>query len=575
MMDIRSGWVGRLKISACAMVKLVTICRFASIRFRVTFSKWVFIHRQQIYTHITLQSEISMSSANKKPTALIILDGFGYSENSTSNAIEQADTPVWDHLWDTYPRALVQTSGMAVGLPEGQMGNSEVGHMNLGAGRIVYQNFTRISKAIDDGNFFKNDVLINAIDSAVSKKAAVHIMGLASPGGVHSHEDHILAAIDLAAQQGAEKVYVHAFLDGRDTPPRSAESTLQKFDDRLHDHGVGYVASVIGRYYAMDRDNRWDRVQQAYDLLVKGDADIISATAIDGLHAAYEQSLDDEFAPSTSVRPDSAESVKIEDGDSVIFMNFRPDRARELTRAFVQDDLESPLDRRVRPELSAFVTLTQYASDIDAPCAFEPENLTHTLGEVMEHAGKAQLRIAETEKYAHVTFFFSGGQEDPFIGEERILVPSPQVATYDLKPEMSAPEVTEKLVAAIESGKFDLIVCNYANGDMVGHTGNMAAAMAAIHALDDCIKSVTDAILEAGGQCLITADHGNAELMVDPKTGGPVTSHTTFPVPLVLVSKDSESLILNDGRLCDIAPTLLKLMDMEIPAEMTGESLLG
>jgi len=516
-----------------------------------------------------------MTPANKRPTALIILDGFGYSESSASNAIEQADTPVWDGLWKNFPHALVQTSGMAVGLPEGQMGNSEVGHMNLGAGRIVYQNFTRISKAIDDGSFFQNETLIEAIDTAVSKNAAVHIMGLASPGGVHSHDDHILAAIDLAAQQGAKRVYVHAFLDGRDTPPRSAENTLKKLDDRLHEHGVGYVASVIGRYYAMDRDNRWERVQLAYDLLVKGEADIISATAIDGLHAAYEQHLDDEFAPSTSVRPDSVEAVKIEDGDSVIFMNFRPDRARELTRAFVQDDLESTLDRSVRPNLSAFVTLTEFAADIDAPCAFAPENLTHTLGEIMASQGKTQLRIAETEKYAHVTFFFSGGLEDLFKGEERILVPSPQVATYDMKPEMSAPEVTEKLVAAIKSGKFDLIVCNYANGDMVGHTGKMEAAIKSIEALDGCIKSVTDAILDTGGQCLITADHGNAELMVDPITGVAFTSHTTYPVPLVLVSNDADDFSLKDGRLCDIAPTLLDLMELEIPAEMTGESLLS
>lgn len=515
-----------------------------------------------------------MSSATKKPIALIILDGFGYSTTSASNAIEKADKPVWDSLWKNYPHSLIQTSGLAVGLPEGQMGNSEVGHMNLGAGRIVYQNFTRISKSIEDGDFFENPVLTEAIDNAVSKNAAVHIMGLASPGGVHSHEDHLIAAIDLAAQQGAKKVYVHAFLDGRDTPPRSAEATLKKLDERLHEHGVGYVASLIGRYYAMDRDSRWERVQQAYDLLVKGDADVIAATAVDGLHAAYEQKLDDEFAPSTSIRPDSAESIKIEDDDAVIFMNFRPDRARELTRAFVQDDLDSTLDRTVRPALSSFVTLTEYASDIVTPCAYSPNLLEDTLGEIVSNLGKKQLRIAETEKYAHVTFFFSGGKEDEYEGESRILIPSPQVATYDLQPEMSAPEVTDKLVAAIESDEYDLIVCNYANGDMVGHTGKMDAAVKAIEALDVCLKRVTDAILAAGGECLITADHGNAELMVDPVTGGPVTSHTTFPVPLVYVCQQDSAKKIREGGLCDIAPTLLELMGAEIPEAMTGESLL-
>ena len=509
-----------------------------------------------------------------KPVALIILDGFGHSETSQSNAIKEANSPTWDRLWSSYPHTLVQTSGMAVGLPEGQMGNSEVGHMNLGAGRIVYQNFTKVSKAIEDGDFFENQVIADAIDSAVAKNGAVHIMGLASPGGVHSHEDHLIAAIEMAAQRGAKKVYVHAFLDGRDTPPRSAEPTLQKLDAKLHELGVGFVASLIGRYYAMDRDNRWERVQQAYDLLTQGSADVIAATAVDGLHAAYEQDKDDEFVPATSVRPDSAEAVTIEDADTVLFMNFRPDRAREITRAFVQDDLDSTLERKVRPELSSFVMLTEYAGDIDAPCAYPPENLVNTLGEYVANQGKKQLRIAETEKYAHVTFFFSGGQEEEYEGETRILVPSPQVATYDLQPEMSAPEVTEKLVGAIESGEFDLIVCNYANGDMVGHTGKMDAAVKAVEALDVSLQKVTDAILAAGGECLITADHGNVELMVNPETGGAVTSHTTFPVPLVYVNQPGNPAELNEGRLCDLAPTLLELMNEEVPEQMTGVSLL-
>lgn len=512
--------------------------------------------------------------AAKKPVALIVLDGFGYSDTSSSNAIEQANNPVWNNLWETYPHALLQTSGSAVGLPEGQMGNSEVGHMNLGAGRIVYQSFTQISKAIDDGDFFDNAVLTDAVDKAVANRAVVHIMGLTSPGGVHSHEDHFLAAIDLAVSQGAKRVYVHAFLDGRDTPPRSAEATLKKLDKRLHKLGVGYVASVIGRYYAMDRDNRWDRIQQAYDLLVSGSADIIAATAVDGLHAAYHQHLNDEFVPATSVRPDSTEPVCIEDGDSVIFMNFRPDRARELTQAFV--DIEAPggMSRTPLPKLAAFVTLTSYEASLPVLCAFPKDALNDTIGAVVSDLGKTQLRIAETEKYAHVTFFFSGGKETPFEGETRILVPSPKVATYDLKPEMSAPEVTDRLVAAISSQEFDLVVCNYANGDMVGHTGNMEAAIAAVEVLDVCIDRVTQAILAVGGSCFITADHGNVELMVDPLTGGPVTSHTVGPVPLVFVAKDAIGKTLKNGRLSDVAPTLLTAMGISIPKAMTGTSLL-
>ncbi|MGH1438961.1 MAG: 2,3-bisphosphoglycerate-independent phosphoglycerate mutase [Cellvibrionaceae bacterium] len=510
---------------------------------------------------------------SKKTVALFILDGFGYSETSTSNAIEAATSPTWDALWENYPHSLVKTSGLAVGLPDGQMGNSEVGHMNLGAGRIVYQNFTRISKAIEDGAFFDNTALCNGVNKAVAQGKAVHILGLLSPGGVHSHEDHIVAMIKLAAQRGAKAIYLHAFLDGRDTPPRSAKASLEKIDAAFKAVAIGHTASLIGRYYAMDRDNRWERVQAAYDLLTQGKAENTASTATAGLEMAYAQDKDDEFCPATSIQPTGKAAV-IEDGDAVVFMNFRPDRARELTRALIDDSLESSLDRSVRPTLSDFVMLTEYAADIKTSCAYPPEGLSNTLGEYLAEKGKTQLRIAETEKYAHVTFFFNGGKEEEFTGEKRILIPSPDVATYDLQPEMSAPEVTDNLVAAIKSGDYDLIVCNYANGDMVGHTGKMDAAIKAIETLDSCLKRVTDAILEVDGECLITADHGNVELMVDPETGGPVTSHTNGPVPLVYVAANGQSHKLKEGRLCDIAPTLLDMLSIEKPMEMTGESLL-
>ena len=519
----------------------------------------------------------------KKTVALFILDGFGYSETSTSNAIEAANSPTWDALWANHPHALIQTSGLAVGLPDGQMGNSEVGHMNLGAGRIVYQNFTRISKSIKDGDFFENIALNSAVDKAVTGDKAVHILGLLSPGGVHSHEDHIVAMIDLAVQRGAKKVYVHAFLDGRDTPPRSARPSLEKistkFKECFGEHsqsptGEGYIASMIGRYYAMDRDNRWERVQLAYDLLTQGKATNTASDAISGLELAYGQDFDDEFCPATSIQANGRTAV-IDDGDAVIFMNFRPDRARELTRALIEKNVAAGLDQSIQPELSELVTLTQYASTIDTPCAFAPIGLTNTLGEYLAANQKTQLRIAETEKYAHVTFFFNGGVESEFEGETRLLIPSPNVATYDLKPEMSAPEVTDNLVEAIHSGKFDLIICNYANGDMVGHTGKMDAAIKAVEVLDTCLKRVTDAILEVDGACLITADHGNVEQMVDANTGGPLTSHTNGPVPLVYVAKNDTNKTLKAGRLCDIAPTLLNILKLSQPQEMTGENLLS
>ena len=511
---------------------------------------------------------------HKQPVVLVILDGFGYSTTSTSNAIEQARTPTWDRLCQQYPHSLIETSGLAVGLPPGQMGNSEVGHMNLGAGRIVYQNLTRISKAIDEGDFYSNPVLCQAVDRAVSRGKAVHIMGLLSEGGVHSHQSHLLAMLSLAAQRGAKTIYVHAFLDGRDTPPRSAQASILAVQQHLQHLGVGQIASLIGRYYAMDRDQRWDRVQKAYDLLTQGQADWVAQDALQGLQQAYAAGIDDEFVPAIAVRGQGEAPVCLQQGDSLVFMNFRPDRARALTQALLQDSLQSTLDRRVRPKLGDFVMLTDYTDQVTAHCAYPTQTLQQTVGECVAQQGMTQLRIAETEKYAHVTFFFSGGREEPFEGGNRTRIPSPVVATYDLQPQMSAPELTQQLVGAIEQGHYDLIVCNYANGDMVGHTGNFAAAVQAVETLDACLQQVTDAVVRAGGHCLITADHGNVEVMVDPQTAQPMTSHTTNPVPLVYVSPQAQHCSLGAGKLSDIAPTLLQLLHLEQPAQMSGQSLI-
>ncbi len=509
----------------------------------------------------------------KKPLVLLILDGFGHSDNPEHNAIKSANTPVWDRLWVERPRTLIHTSGMAVGLPEGQMGNSEVGHMTLGAGRVVYQNFTRINKAIADGDFFKNPVYATAIDKAVNQGKAVHILGLLSPGGVHSHDDHIVAAVEMAAQRGAKEVYVHAFLDGRDTPPRSAEQPILRTDAKLKELGVGRIATICGRFYAMDRDARWDRVQEAYDLLSLGKAEYDANTAIEGLHAAYERDENDEFVKATVIAAEGETVATLNDGDAVLFMNFRPDRARQLTRAFVDADFDG-FEREIRPQLSDFVMTTEYDASIDTPCAFPPENLVNSFGDYVAKQGKTQLRIAETEKYAHVTFFFSGGQEDLYEGEDRILVPSPKVATYDLQPEMSAPEVTDKLVAAIESGKYDVIICNYANCDQVGHSGVFDAAVVAVEAVDHCLGQVLEAVEHAGGEALITADHGNVEEMFDPVSGQVSTQHSTLPVPFVYVGPRNVRMSDN-GSLADVAPTMLALMDLEQPKEMTGNNLLS
>ena len=505
----------------------------------------------------------------KKPMALVILDGWGYREDNSNNAINNANTPVLDGLVANNPHTLISASGLDVGLPDGQMGNSEVGHTNIGAGRIVYQDLTRITKAIQDGEFQTNEVLVSAIDKAVKGGKAVHIMGLMSPGGVHSHEDHIYAAVELAAARGAEKIFLHCFLDGRDTPPRSAEASLKRFDELFAKLGKGRTASLIGRYYAMDRDNNWDRVQKAYDLLVEAKGEFTVDSAVAGLKAAYAREENDEFVKATVVCAAGQESSAIEDGDTVVFMNYRADRAREITRTFVTDF--AGFERAKFPAID-FVMLTQYAADIPLACAYPPASLTNTYGEWLAKAGKTQLRISETEKYAHVTFFFNGGVETEFNGEDRQIVASPKVATYDLQPEMSSAELTDKLVAAIKSGKYDAIICNYPNGDMVGHTGVYDAAVKACEAVDACIGRVVEAIKEADGQLLITADHGNAEMMVNPETGGIHTAHTNLPVPLIYVgNKDFE--FKEGGKLSDLAPTMLALTDTEIPAEMTGKVL--
>ncbi|WP_108446159.1 2,3-bisphosphoglycerate-independent phosphoglycerate mutase [Halomonas denitrificans] len=512
-----------------------------------------------------------------RPVALIILDGYGHNESPTDNAVLAARTPVMDRLWQEQPHSLIHTDGRYVGLPDGQMGNSEVGHMNLGAGRVVYQDFTRITKAVEEGELDAIDALTAPIDAAVAAGRAVHLLGLLSPGGVHSHEDHILAMAELAARRGARRIYLHAFLDGRDTAPKSAMASIERANARLAElvgAEQGFVASIIGRYFAMDRDNRWDRVEKAYRLITEGAGEFTAESAEQGLEQAYARGETDEFVAATSIRPAGA-AVALADGDAAIFMNFRADRARELTRAFVEDGFTG-FARQARPRLAAegLVMLTQYAADIPAPAAFPPAELVNTLGEVMETRGLTQLRIAETEKYAHVTFFFSGGREQEYRGETRVLVPSPQeVKTYDEKPEMSAVEVTDRLVEAIEGGQYDLIVCNYANGDMVGHTGQFDAAVKAIEAVDACVGRVVEAIQRAGGACLVTADHGNAEQMIHPETGAPQTAHTTFDVPLIYVGPRPVRL-LDDGRLCDIAPTLLTMMDQPVPEEMTGRVLI-
>ncbi|MBH0076676.1 2,3-bisphosphoglycerate-independent phosphoglycerate mutase [Pseudoalteromonas sp. SWYJ118] len=508
---------------------------------------------------------------HKKPLVLMILDGWGYREDTQSNAILAANTPVLDNLWATRPHTLISASGLDVGLPDGQMGNSEVGHVNLGAGRIVYQDFTRITKAINDGEFDSTPALVENIDKAVSAGKAVHIMGLLSPGGVHSHEDHIVASIKLAAKRGAKEVYFHGFLDGRDTPPRSAKASIERIEALFSELKCGRLASLIGRYYAMDRDNRWNRVEKAYNVIALAEGDFNFDNGVEALNAAYERDENDEFVAATTITPTGAAPASINDGDTLIFANFRADRAREITRAFVEPDFDG-FARKRTPALSAFVMMTEYAADIDAPIAFGSTPLVNVLGEWFEKNNKTQLRISETEKYAHVTFFFSGGRESEFEGETRELIPSPQVATYDLQPEMNSEMLTDKLVAAIKSGKYDAIICNYPNGDMVGHSGVFDAAVKACEAVDSCIGRVVDALEEFGGEALITADHGNAEQMADLKTGQAHTAHTSEPVHFIYVGRDAEP--MQGKALSDVAPTMLHLMGMEQPNEMTGTPIM-
>ena len=505
-----------------------------------------------------------------KPMVLLILDGWGYREENADNAINNARKPTWDRLWQTHAHTLISASGQDVGLPGRQMGNSEVGHVNLGAGRIVYQSLTRIDKDIVSGDYQHNVALNAAIDKVLHTGNALHLMGLVSDGGVHSHVDHLLATIRFAAQRGVKHIYVHAFLDGRDTPPKSAATYLQQVEVVCEEVGVAQIASLVGRYYAMDRDNRWERVELAYDLLATGKADYVAATAEAGVQAAYDRDETDEFVQPTVIAKSAEHAVRIQAGDAVIFTNFRADRARELTHAFVLDPFTG--FARQKMALADFVTMTEYEAGLPVNMVYPPEQLKNVLGEYLADQGKTQLRIAETEKYAHVTFFFNGGVEQPFANEDRKLIASPKVATYDLQPEMSAPELTEDLVAAIESKQYDVIICNYANSDMVGHTGNYEAAVKAIEAVDACLARVTTALEKVGGEALITADHGNAEIMRDRETGQPYTAHTNLPVPLIYVGRPAK-VVKTDGVLSDIAPTLLHMMGMPIPAEMTGRPI--
>ncbi len=509
---------------------------------------------------------------SKKPTVLMILDGYGLNDKTEGNAVAEANTPVMDGLMKDYPFVKGYASGLAVGLPDGQMGNSEVGHLNMGAGRIVYQELTRITKEIQDGDFFKNEALLKAVENCKKNGSALHMWGLVSDGGVHSHNTHIYGLLELAKREGLEKVYVHCFLDGRDTPPASGRDYVAELVDKMHEIGVGEVGVISGRYYAMDRDNRWDRVELAYKALTKGEG-VEASDPVQAIADSYAEEVYDEFVKPTVCMKDGKPVATVQDGDSVIFFNFRPDRARELTRAFCADEFDG-FERDKKLDLT-YVCFTEY--DVTIPnkiVAFHKVSLENTFGEYLAKNGKTQARIAETEKYAHVTFFFNGGVEEPNEGEERILVKSPKVATYDLQPEMSAYEVCDKLVEAIKSDKYDVIIINFANPDMVGHTGVEAAAITPVEAVDECVGRAVEAIKEVDGQMFICADHGNAEQLVDYETGAPFTAHTVNPVPFILVNADPAYKLREGGCLADIIPTLLELMEMPQPAEMTGKSLL-
>lgn len=510
---------------------------------------------------------------SKKPTVLMILDGYGLNDKKDGNAVAEAKTPVMDKLMAEGPFAKGYASGMAVGLPEGQMGNSEVGHLNMGAGRIIYQELTRISKEIEDGDFFQNKALLQAMENCKKNHSDLHLFGLLSDGGVHSHNTHMYGLLELAKKEGVDKVFLHAFLDGRDTPPASGKGFVEAAVEKMKEIGVGKVATVMGRYYVMDRDNRWDRVEKAYQALVEG----VGATAANGPEAvkqSYDKGENDEFVLPTVIMENGAPVATVKENDSVIFYNFRPDRAREITRAFCMDDFTG-FERKGGRIKTTFVVFSEY--DITIPnkiVAFHKVDITNTFGEFLAANGKTQLRTAETEKYAHVTFFFNGGVEEPNKGEDRKLVNSPKVATYDLQPEMSAYQVCDGLVEAIGSGKYDVIIVNFANPDMVGHTGIENAAIKAVETVDECVGRTVEAIKKANGQMFICADHGNAEQLVDYQTGDPFTAHTTNPVPFILVNYDPAYTLRENGCLADIAPTLIEMMGMEQPKEMTGKSLL-
>lgn len=510
---------------------------------------------------------------SKKPVVLMVLDGYGLNDKTEGNAIYQADTPVMDRLMAECPFKKGNASGLSVGLPDGQMGNSEVGHMNIGAGRIIYQELTRITKSIEDGDFFENKALLAAIENVKKNDSALHLYGLLSDGGVHSHNTHLYGLLELAKKNNVDKVYIHTFLDGRDTAPTSGKGFMEELQKKIDEIGVGKIASVHGRYYAMDRDNNWDRTKKAYDALVKGEGEN-ALDAVDAVAASYEKGVNDEFVIPTVIMSDGKPTATVKANDSIIFFNFRPDRARQITRAFCDEDFDK--FERVNGFMPlTYVCFTDYDETIgNKLIAFEKESIENTFGEFLAANGKTQLRLAETEKYAHVTFFFNGGVEEPNKDEERSLVKSPSVATYDLQPEMSAPEVGERLTAAITSGKYDVIVINFANPDMVGHTGVISAAVKAVERIDQCVGAAVEAVKKVDGVMFICADHGNAEQMIDYETGAPFTAHTTNPVPFILVNYDEDYTLRDGGCLADIAPTLIEIMGLEKPAEMTGKSLL-
>jgi 2,3-bisphosphoglycerate-independent phosphoglycerate mutase len=508
-------------------------------------------------------------SVRSKKVLLVVMDGWGWRDAVEANAVRLAKTPHVDRLWETYPRTLIQASGPWVGLPDGQMGNSEVGHLNLGAGRVVYQDIVRIDRAIRDGSFFSNAPLAEAMDR-LRTKGALHLIGLLSDGGVHSHQQHVYALLRMAKAHGVKDVFVHAILDGRDTAPHGGERYLSELEQRMREEGIGSVATIVGRYFAMDRDRRWERTRRAYDLFTVGDG-LLAATSAEAIRQSYDAGITDEFVEPALITKGGSPRGLVRDGDSVVFFNFRADRARQITHAFT-DDPFAGFERRVHPRVH-YVGMARYENTLDLPCAFPPESRERILVDTAASAGKTTLRIAETEKYAHVTYFFNGGEEKEYPGETRVLIPSPKVATYDLQPEMSAAQVTDALIREIRADRHDYIVCNFANPDMVGHTGVLEAAVKACETVDACVGRVLDAVDLSRYALIVTADHGNCEMMIDPLTGGPHTAHTTNPVPCILVDPDYRGALLAEGSLRDVAPTILNYLGVERPDDMTGEDL--